>query len=69
MVTLNNHTASNEVDEVEFGNFQPLGCQTGNKISCTVSLCNGESTAGTAEAQQVVCLSASAIYTQYILAN
>ena len=33
-----------------FSDFQALGWQSGNEISCTVvSLCNRESTAGTAE--------------------
>ena len=40
-------------DKRYFDNFKVLGCQPGNKISFTVSLRNGESTAETAESQQV----------------
>ena len=39
---------------IYFSDFQPLGRQSGSKISCIVSSCNGESTAGMAEVQQVV---------------
>ena len=40
-------------NEHYFGDFQALGCQPGNEISCMVGSRNRESTAGTAETQQV----------------
>ena len=54
-----------------FGDFQVLGCQPGNEISCTVVQATerAQQKHGKYSFRSTRCLSASAIYTQYVLAN